>query len=203
MFKNRYRIERISYGEAMRIVLEKHYKHRKSPCSSAFGLVDTTTGEIKGVVVYGMPASFTLCEGICGKEEKGNVLELTRLWVDDDVPKNGESFLIGNTLKLLDKEIIVSFSEIKEGHYGGVYQATNFIYCGLSAKRTDRKRIDGQDKHNRHTSYDKEGTVLVPRPRKHRYVFFNTNRRRKKELLRKLRYEILPYPKFSDIKDDI
>jgi hypothetical protein len=35
----------------------------------------------------------------------------------------------------------------------------------------------------------------VERPRKNKYVFFNANKRRKKELLRKLRYKILPYPK--------
>ena len=33
------------------------------------------------------------------------------------------------------------------------------------------------------------------RPRKHRYVFFNTSGKRKKELLGKLRYPIHAYPK--------
>jgi hypothetical protein len=37
------------------------------------------------------------------------------------------------------------------------------------------------------------------RPRKHRYVFFNTtSKRRRKELLAKLKYEIKPYPKLGD-----
>jgi hypothetical protein len=36
---------------------------------------------------------------------------------------------------------------------------------------------------------------FVERPRKHRYIFFNATKRRKKELLAKLQYPILPYPK--------
>jgi hypothetical protein len=30
---------------------------------------------------------------------------------------------------------------------------------------------------------------------KHRYIYFNSDKRRKKELLKKLKYKILPYPK--------
>ena len=36
---------------------------------------------------------------------------------------------------------------------------------------------------------------LIDRPRKHRYIYFNCNKWRKKELLNKLKYEIKPYPK--------
>ena len=92
----------------MSIVIEFHYMHRKCPCSRAYGLLNTK-GEIKGVVTYGVPCSSTLLKGICGEEEMHNVYELNRLWVADDVPKNGESFLISNSMKDLDKEIIVSF----------------------------------------------------------------------------------------------
>ena len=43
--------------------------------------------------------------------------------------------------------------------------------------------------------YGAENVYYVDRPRKHRYIFFNAKGRRKKELLSKLRYDILPYPK--------
>jgi len=133
-----------------------------------------------------------------------NVYELTRLWIDDAVPKNGESFLIGNTLRLLDKEIVVSFADKAANHVGVVYQATNWIYTGLSAKRTDW-HVEGIDKHG-HTWADKYSAVemrelfgerftLKERSRKHRYVFFNASKKRKKELLSMLSYEVLPYPK--------
>ena len=203
----KYFIEQISYAEAMQIVVEKHYLHRKAPCSIAFGLFhfeDPLT--CLGVVVYGTPASSSLRKGLCGEEHVENVYELTRLWVDDTVPKNGESFLIGNTLRKLDKEIIVSFADTEQNHLGIVYQATNWIYTGLSAKRTDWT-VEGIEKHG-HTWADKYSAVemrelfgdsfsLKQRSRKHRYIFINANKGRKKYLLKLLRYKLEPYPKAS------
>lgn len=186
----------------MQLVVDNHYLHRKCPCTFAFGLfIDE---EIKGVVCYGTPSSAPLRSGICGKEEASNVIELTRLWICDSVGKNAESYLIGNTIPLVNKEIIVSYAEIQQGHVGTVYQATNWIYTGLSAKRTNWA-IEGIDKHCQ-TIADKytakeireiygDRFSLIDRPRKHRYVYFNCSRTRKKQLLKKLRYGIEPYPK--------
>ena len=130
-----YKIKQITYSEAMNIVVKNHYLHRKAPCSIAFGLL--LNNEIKGVVCYGTPSSSSLRIGIAGKENAYNVIELTRLWIDDCVPRNGESYLIGNTIKHCGKEIVVSYAEIQQGHLGTVYQATNWLYTGLSAKRTN------------------------------------------------------------------
>ena len=205
MLSNDYSIKRIPYKLAMDMVIKHHYLHRKCPCSFAFGLFDKNN-EIKGVVVYGVSCSSTLLKGICGPEEAHNVYELNRLWVDDSVPKNGESFLIANTIKQLDKEIIVSFADTSKGHVGYVYQATNFLYCGLSAKFLDPKVRGKENMHHATYAhgmtmkqvkevYGEENVYYVERPRKHRYVFFNCNKRRKKELKKKLRYKIYPYPK--------
>jgi hypothetical protein len=43
--------------------------------------------------------------------------------------------------------------------------------------------------------YGDENVYYVERPRKHRYVYFNAKGKRKKELLKLLKYKILPYPK--------
>ena len=202
--KDSFVIEPISYKTAMDIVIEKHYLHRKCPCSKAFGLFQD--GQILGVVVYGVSASSTLLRGIAGDEEKSNVYELTRLWVDDSVPKNGESFLIGNTIKQLDKEFIVSYSDSSQNHLGVVYQATNFLYTGLSAKFRDPKVKGLENQH--HATYangltnkqviekfGKDNVYWVERARKHRYIYINANGRRRKQLMAKLRYKVLAYPK--------
>ena len=209
MLSNDYSIKRIPYKLAMDMVIKHHYLHRKCPCSFAFGLFDKNN-EIKGVVVYGVSCSSTLLKGICGPEEAHNVYELNRLWVDDSVPKNGESFLIANTIKQLDKEIIVSFADTSKGHVGYVYQATNFLYCGLSAKFLDPKVRGKENMHHATYAhgmtmkqvkevYGEENVYYVERPRKHRYIFFNCNKRRKKELKKKLRYKIYPYPKKESV----
>ena len=195
-------IKKIDNRTAQTIVIKHHYLHRKAPCSFAFGLfIDK---ELVGVVMYGTPSSAPLRRGICGDDEKNNVIELTRLWIDDKVGKNAESYLIGNTIKKVNKEIVVSYSEIEQGHLGIVYQATSFFYTGLSAKRTNWT-VEGIDKHcqtiaDKYTSKElkeKYGDKfkLVPRPRKHRYVFINAKKKRRKKLISKLKYTILPYPK--------
>ncbi len=200
-----YTIQPISYACAMEVIIREHYLHRRAPCSFAFGLF--LQEDLKGVICYGTPSSSGLRKGLAGPDNISNVIELTRLWVSDDVPRNGESFLIGNTVRLVDKEFIVSFAEIQQGHLGIVYQATNWHYTGLSAKRTNW-HIEGDTRHSQsigdqyRTSAalrEKFGDAfsLVPRPRKHRYVFFNADRRRRKAMLKELRYPILPYPKHA------
>lgn len=204
--KDEYEIKQISYQEAIDIVVERHYLHRKCPVSYAYGLFRKSDQEIVGVVIYGVPPSSTLLRGVCGDEEAKNVYELNRLWIDDNVPKNGESFLVGSTLKKLDREIIVSFADTSQGHLGIIYQASNFIYTGLSAKFKDPKVKGLENQH--HATYangltnqqviDKFGAdnvYFVDRPRKHRYIYFNATGGRKRELLRKLRYQIKQYPK--------
>ena len=202
MIKEKYTIRPISRAMAMRIVVEKHYLHRKCPCSVAFGLFEKE--KLLGVIIYGTPSSAPLRSGICGKDECMNVIELTRLWVDDAVGKNGESFLIGNTIPFVNKEIIVSFAEVEMGHLGVVYQATNWIYTGLSAKRTNWT-IEGVKGHAQTIGDKYKGQdiraifgdkfSLVDRPRKHRYIYFNCSKTRKKQLFKKLKYKIEAYPK--------
>jgi hypothetical protein len=200
--KEKYRIKKITNEEGRKIVLEKHYLHRARPASYAFGLFD---GEkMIGVILYSVPASPNLCAGICGEEERHNVMELSRLWIEDESMKNAESFLIGNTIKQLKEQIIVSYSEPEYNHRGVVYQATNFIYCGLSAKRTDPQIKGLEHKHVRgfkgnieelKEKYGEDNVKIIHRPRKHRYVYFNCSKGRRKYLLNKLNYKIEPYPK--------
>jgi len=198
----------VSYTDAMSIIVKNHYLHRKAPASYCFGLFDNW-GSLLGVVTYGTPASPSLCKGIAGEDEKEHVVELTRLWIADITPKNAESFLIGRSLKLLpdDVNIVVSFAEIQAGHVGTVYQATNWIYTGMSDRHVEWS-IKGEEsnKHGRHM-FDEFGGIegakkalgerLIrgERPRKHRYLMLRGSRWRKKELLAKLRYEVQEYPK--------
>ena len=199
--KDVFRIMRIDYSMGIEPILRHHYLHRRCPCSHCFGLFKHW--ELLGVIMYGTPSSAPLRSGICGPDESNNVIELTRLWVHDSVPKNGESFLIGNTIGKVDKEIIVSFADTSANHIGTIYQATNWIYTGLSAKRTNWT-VEGEDKHgqtlgDRYSSAEIRAKFgdrfsLEDRPRKHRYIYFNATKRRKTELLNKLRYPVMPYP---------
>jgi len=201
-----FEVHPIPNKQAQEVVVKHHYLHRSAPAMFSFGLFVGL--EMQGVIIYGKPASPSLCKGVCGTEESKNVLELTRLWIQDDTPKNTESFFIGQSLKLLPMQydIIVSYAEIGAGHVGTVYQATNWIYTGMSDRHVEW-RLEGEStKHSRHI-FDEHGGVngakkfygerlqKHERPRKHRYVMLRGSKSRKKELKNKLRYPIQSYPK--------
>jgi hypothetical protein len=137
------------------------------------------------------------------------VLELNRLCCEN-LP-NRASFLVGHSLRLLPRNrIIVSFADCAQGHVGTVYQATNFLYTGLSAKRTNWVIAGSEHLHGQTVADSMRGVPnraaamrakygaafsLQPRSRKHRYVTFIGERDWKKGALSALRYPILPYPK--------
>jgi hypothetical protein len=151
-----------------------------------------------------------LKRGIAGDEFKGDVLELNRLCLKYN-RKNEASYLVGNSLKKLPRnKIIVSFADTEQGHKGTVYQATNFLYCGLSAKRTDwkvkgKEHLHGQTiadefrgvKNRAQAMRDKYGEdfYLAPRPRKHRYIFIAGDKSYKKSVKKALRYAVADYVK--------
>ena len=199
----KYFVRQINYEDTKDLILNVHYAKRMPSISYAYGLFED--GNLVGLVSYGVPASPRVCEGLCGKEHSKKVLELNRLVLRNN-KKNEASILVSKSLKLLPKpSIVISYADTSQNHVGYIYQATNFIYLGLSAKAKDRVFVNGEkSKHGRHMiSTDiediKEKTVLVDRPRKHRYLHIMANKRDKKELLKQLKYEIKPYPKGEEI----
>jgi len=203
--KSNYTVKPISYALAMDIVTREHYLHRPAPCSVAFGLFDQDA--CVGVIVYGTPSSAPLRRGIAGDAYARHVVELTRLWCAPSVPRNGESFLIGRTIRHAGKPIVVSYADASQGHVGYVYQATNWLYTGLSAKRTNWT-VTGLDKHcqtiaDRFTAQELrerygDQFTLTPRPRKHRYVYINAKGAERRAIVAALRYPTQPYPKTGD-----
>ena len=196
-----YRVLPISYNETKPFILNIHYAKRiPSVIQYSFGLFYKS--ELVGMVSYGTPASPDLCKGICGEEYKHLVKELNRLVLINNI-KNEASLLIGKSLKLLKKPlIIVSYADTSQNHTGYIYQATNFIYTGLSDKRTEWRQKNS-NKHPRHITSLKrkenpDDFYLIARSRKHRYIYVLANKKDKKNLLKKLKYPILEYPKFQN-----
>ena len=176
-------------------ILKKHYAKRLPSISYAFGLYDGT--ELIGIVTYGIPASNSLCEGICGKEYKEFVIELNRLCLLYNKP-NQSSFLIANSINMLPKpSIVVSYADTAQGHIGCVYQATNFLFTGTTKERTDMSV--GEGKHSRHAT---DPSIRQFRSAKHRYVYFHGDKKQKKELIKLLKYPIQSYPKGDSKKYD-
>ena len=199
-------IKEIDKKLANKIQIENHYLHTKASCVHGFGLF--YEDKIIGVILYGNPTAPTTID-ICGGQERKNVIEITRLWIADGTPKNTESYFIGNTIKMVDKEIIVAFADPEYNHIGTVYQASNFIFTGKSDRGGRVIAIKNNNIHNKtlwkqyktaskiREVFGEENVYYKPYITKLRYVYLNCKPKRKKELLEKLKYEILPYPKLS------
>jgi hypothetical protein len=193
--------------EAEPWIIERHYAKRMCPITYAFGIYRGVN--LIGVVTYGTPVSSTLRVGVCGEEWADSVLELNRLCCENS--KNTASMLVGRSLQMLPKpSIVVSYADTAQGHVGYIYQATNFIYTGLSAKRTDWK-IKGREHLHSATIADEsrgkenranwmrekygDNFYLEDRPRKHRYIFAVGNKKQRSKIMKALKYKIESYPK--------
>lgn len=174
------RVAVITRREAIALVVEHHYMHRKPPVSFAFGLIDDF-GKTKGCVVFGTPASHHMLIGACATP--GNVIELNRLWVSDDMPRNTESWFVSRALSLLPPKIVLSYADTAAGHMGYIYRATNFFYAGWTDMERKTPRFDyiAPGKHSR-DAFRNGFTDRVRRRPKVKYWTVTGNRRERKAL---------------------
>ncbi|MFC2027127.1 DNA methyltransferase [Chloroflexota bacterium] len=133
-------------------------------------------------------------------------LTLSRLWLSDQLPRNSESRVIGFVLRNLKKhtslKFLISYADPSQGHMGTIYQATGWVYTGLSSAMPLYDMGDGKVRHCRSLSHaygthsvkhfaDHGVTVnKIPQMAKHRYIYFLDPSWRSK-----LTTPILPYPK--------
>ena len=210
-----YEVKKIKTDEIKEWLLHKHYAKRLCSVSFAFGLFEGL--QLIGVCTFGKPASPSLCVGVCGSGNSEFVYELNRLCVNNGLPKNTLSYFVSQCLKMLPPLIIVSYADTSQNHNGYIYQATNWIYTGLSAKRTDWK-VKGKEhlhgitiadefrgKANRVLLLKKkygDSFYLKDRPRKHRYIYFVGSKTQRKKWRQKLNYKEQPYPKGENKRYD-
>lgn len=182
----------IDYKEAIDFLLPRHYSGRKPSITYSFGYYED--GLLKAVCTFGKPASNSLYVGVCGKEFSSHVYELNRLCVDGCISLQLSEF-VSWCLRNLKKYnlIVISYSDTQMNHHGYIYQATNWIYTGLTRSRTD-KYVEG-NKHSRHYDNENQQGLRKFRSSKHRYIYFASNKIKKKEYKNALKYKQEKYPK--------
>lgn len=205
-----YNIKLIDKKEAKRLIVQNHYSHKWTSCRYAFGLI--YNGKIVGVAVYGFPVGRQVIGSISPIINKDEVLELTRLWLRDEEPKNSESWFLSKTFDWLRKNtkirVLISYSDPMYKHLGYIYQATNWLYQGnnMMLIKGYLHKINGELLHPR-TCVAKYKTIKteelikidpnysrVELKKKHRYLYILHHGDRKK-IIRTLKHPILPYPK--------
>tara|TARA_R110000803_G_scaffold208167_1_gene276671 strand:+ start:275 stop:982 length:708 start_codon:yes stop_codon:yes gene_type:complete len=153
-------------------------------------------GEFIGVVVFGVGATSALVKryGL----EMNNGCELVRVALKGH--KTPVSRIMKIALKFLsesnpDLRLVVSFADPTQGHHGGIYQATNWIYSGKSAASPEYiykgKRWQGRSFRNSFKGMENHPDVkTVMGSSKHRYLMPLD-----KEMAEQIKPLAKPYPK--------
>ena len=115
----------------------------------AFGVFLKT--RLMGAVTIGVGPFYShrLVEGASPTD----CLTLSRLWLSDELPKNSESRVLGVVLRALKRNtkvrFLLSYADPAAGHLGTIYQATGWIYTGLSNAMPLYNTGDGKVRHSR------------------------------------------------------
>ena len=199
----KYKVKSILKNETYEWFLKKHYAKRIPNIMYCFGLYNMHK-TLQGVISFGSPPSNSLVIGAFNGKYTDIFLELNRLCINDNLEKNVLSFFVSQALKLIEKpKVVVSYADTSQGHNGYIYQATNWIYTGLTEKRTEW-RMYNSNKHSKticeqytldERKNDTEKFYTTDRPRKHRYFYLLADKKEKKEMNKNLAYDIHKYPK--------
>ena len=197
-------MNRIPSSLAKSIIVKNHYSHAFPAAELCLGFY--VKEKLNAVIVYGQSASSTMKDSLPGK-----YWELVRLFSFDWAGKNMESYCISQSIKYIkenhkDIEILVSFADPEQGHFGKIYQATNWYYCGVSVQDTwyviDGKKVHPRTMNQRYGTRSKDKLEklgveyeIKKMHGKHRYIYFLGNKKKNKEMKKSLQYDILPYPK--------
>lgn len=215
---NTMNIKPINAESARKYIATYHYS-KTLPDSTKFIYAGFFGDSIAGVICYGMGAGKNQYTALIPNINNGEYLELTRLWCHDNMPKNTESKLISGSLKMLPKQykLILSFADPSKGHLGIIYQATNWLYCGMSNGGKALITEDGIVKHvrllgiykQRHPELKNKTNAeimkiykwkYIENYKKHRYVMLRGSKTTKKHLNKYLKNKIKQYPKNMEIK---
>ena len=175
----------ISREDSKKLIVRNHYSHSFPGGSKmSFGVI--LNRRLLGAMVFGVGPylGYKLVEGA----SPNDVVTLTRLWLSDELPKNSESKVLGIALRSLRQDtslkFVIAYSDPMFGHFGTIYQATNWLYTGLSSATPLYDIGDGRLHHSRSLAHQlgshsihylmSQGinAKIIPQQAKHRYIYF-------------------------------
>jgi hypothetical protein len=124
--------------EAAKYACENWHYSKRIPVNKLLKLGVWESGKFIGVILFGVGSSANLHKPF--NLQRTEVCELVRVALTNH--KNKVSRMIAICLKFLQKtnpllRVCVSFADNTQGHYGGIYQAGNWIYTGTSSTTTE------------------------------------------------------------------
>ena len=126
-----------THGEAVGFIRRHHYS-RSAPNTSTYrhGLwrddpaIRPLVADLLGVALW-IPPTRAAAETVA--DDWQGVLSLSRFAVHPDAPPNAASFLLGGSMRLIDRgrwPVLLTYADTNQGHSGGIYKATNWECLG-------------------------------------------------------------------------
>ena len=196
-------VKPIGFPVAKMLLEREHYLH-SIPGGTCFAFGVLSGSRLLGVMTFGAgpPNAHRLVDG----SRPDQCVTLTRMWLSDELPHNSASRLLGIVLRALRRHtairFVLSYADPSAGHLGTIYQATSWIYTGLSDHMPLYDIGDGRARHSRSLAhaygthsvahFRRHGVPIrvLPQVAKHRYFYFLDPSWRSR-----LRVPALPYPK--------
>jgi hypothetical protein len=134
--RSEWEVRTVDLAVAQELVRKHHYSGGGSNTATyRHGLFKKSGDECMGVAWW-IPPTKAAANATYPNDWRG-VLALSRLVIVPEVPKNGASFLLGQSMKTIDRKrwpCLVTYADEMQGHTGAIYRATNWEYCGITAK---------------------------------------------------------------------
>lgn len=148
-----WRIRSVTQAEAVEFISRTHYAMGAPNTSVArHGLCALDDDKLCGVTLW-LPPTKAAAVSVNPDNWQG-VLALSRLCIAPGMPTNSASFLLGASMRLIDRSkwpTLLTYADTREGHTGAIYRATNWTCLGevrgsdawahaLTGERRGRKR---------------------------------------------------------------
>ena len=178
-------------ADAMPLVMAHHYTQRRT-ADPMHVFLWVRGGEVRAAAVFCSPANRYFGKG---------AIELSRLvrLPEEEAPMSKFVALCLRALKLDERlAFCLSYADTTVGHFGTVYQASNFIYVAKSKGNVQYRhrktgRVVSGRSFDQHAAGNKEGWDRLRTGAKHLYVY--PLRERRQKLLARFGWSPLPYPK--------
>ncbi len=186
-------------------IIANHYSRRVYRASTLH-LGVFIGGRFLGVLQYGYAMNPASADSVVAGTAMNEYLELNRMWLDDEAPRNSESRALAFSIRLIRRlrpavKWIQSFADERCGLFGTVYQAAGFTYHGEHTGIF--WQLDGEYFHNSLVTNGR--TAHMPRAA---FIRANLDRAERVELrqfrylrflqrrfARACRHPVKPYPK--------
>jgi len=146
-----YEVRPVQLPEVRAYIEALHYSKSVNglKISQCYGLY-TADGSLIGAAIFGQ-LSTTAWKRYA--DDEASVVELRRMVVADNCPRNTNTWFMSRALKHLKRahnyKICVSYADPAHGHIGIVYQAANWVYAGTTAVDVVLETPEGKRYHSR------------------------------------------------------